>query len=61
MSLLDKIEHTRLSAIADLKNVNDSAGLEKYRLKFLSRKGLLNEIFDEFKQVPGNQRAVMAR
>ncbi|KAA0208227.1 MAG: phenylalanine--tRNA ligase subunit alpha [Ignavibacteriaceae bacterium] len=56
MSLLDKIEHTRLSAIADLKNVNDSAGLEKYRLKFLSRKGLLNEIFDEFKQVPGNQK-----
>jgi phenylalanyl-tRNA synthetase alpha chain len=30
--------------------------LEDFRLKYLSKKGLLNDLFEEFKQLPGSER-----
>ena len=34
-----------------------SAGeLEQFRLRFLSKKGIITELFEEFKQIPGAQK-----
>ncbi len=36
--------------------INSSEDLEKFRLKYLSRKGILSELFEEFKQVPNEMK-----
>lgn len=56
MNLLDKIEQTKLDAQSEVNSVTDADSLENFRLKFLSRKGLMNTIFDEFKNVPGPEK-----
>lgn len=56
MSLLDKIEKTKFDAESDINSVSDDTSLENFRLKYLSRKGLLNSIFDEFKEVPSPEK-----
>ena len=35
--------------------------LEQFRLKYISRKGLLNELFDEFKLVPNEQKRLVGQ
>lgn len=56
MNLLEKIEQTKLDVQTDVGDVTDVDSLENFRLKYLSRKGLLNTIFDEFKDVPGLEK-----
>ncbi len=36
--------------------INSSEDLENFRLKYLSRKGLMNDLFEEFKQVPNEMK-----
>jgi phenylalanyl-tRNA synthetase alpha chain len=51
-----------LKKITDLLNevaslsVNNSEELEAFRLKYLSKKGLLSELFEDFKNVPGSEK-----
>jgi len=35
---------------------NTAADLEAYRLKYLSKKGILSELFDDFKTIPSEQK-----
>lgn len=35
--------------------------LENFRLKFLSRKGLVNQLFDEFRALPNEEKRVMGK
>ncbi len=35
--------------------------LENFRLKFLSRKGLVNQLFDEFKALPNDQKRLLGK
>lgn len=54
--MLDRIESAKEKfeiAIADIK---DDKALEEIRIKFLGRKGLLTELFDEFKQLPKEEK-----
>jgi phenylalanyl-tRNA synthetase alpha chain len=37
-------------------SVNNSEELEAFRLKYLSKKGLLSELFEDFKTVPGSEK-----
>ena len=37
-------------------HTSDQAEVEKFRIKFSGKKGILNQIFDEFKNVPGEQK-----
>ncbi len=48
--MLDKINHL-LSEIT-LAELKTSAELESFRLRFLSKKGLISELFEEFRIVP---------
>jgi len=36
--------------------INNSEELESYRLKYLSKKGLISELFDDFRNVPGAEK-----
>ena len=51
-----------LQKINDLLNevssiiVNNSEELELFRLKYLSKKGLLSDLFEDFKNVPGSEK-----
>jgi phenylalanyl-tRNA synthetase alpha chain len=40
----------------DRFSIQNQAELEEFRLKFLSKKGLINELFEEFKKVPADQK-----
>lgn len=55
MNSIDNRIHSLLEEVA-ATNTSDKQALEAFRLKFFSKKGLLNELFDEFKQIPGDQK-----
>lgn len=42
-------------------NESESAKVEEFRIKFLGRKGLIPAMFDEFKQLPGDQKRTLGK
>jgi len=52
--MLQKISDL-LNEISNLK-INTPDELESYRLKYLSKKGLLSDLFEDFKNVPGPEK-----
>ena len=52
--MLDKIK-SLLEEIISVK-VNTSQDLESFRLKYLSKKGIITELFDEFRNIPSEQK-----
>ncbi|MGO9480810.1 MAG: phenylalanine--tRNA ligase subunit alpha [Candidatus Kryptoniota bacterium] len=50
--MLDEIIKLKEDAAASLNQANTLDDLENFRLKFLSRKGLLAQLFEEMKNVP---------
>lgn len=49
--MIEKINIIKSEVISQIEQINDSESLEKFRLKYLSRKGLLNDLFEDFKNV----------
>lgn len=39
----------------------DSNEIEQFRIKFAGRKGLLNDLFEEFKSIPNDQKKIMGQ
>ncbi|MFZ4549823.1 MAG: phenylalanine--tRNA ligase subunit alpha, partial [Bacteroidales bacterium] len=37
-------------------NAQNADQLEQFRIRFLGRKGLLQDLFDAFKELPGNEK-----
>lgn len=54
MSMLEKIESLKQKAAEFSIDTKEKA--EEYRLKFLSKKGELNDLFDAFKQIVGEEK-----
>lgn len=52
--MLEQLEAHRTDIAAC--ELNDAAALEAYRLKYLSKKGLLGQLFDAFRSVPNDQK-----
>ena len=52
--LLDRIEELK-AQIADLK-ADSSEALEALRIKYLSKKGEISDLFNEFRNVPNDQK-----
>ncbi|UUV22173.1 phenylalanine--tRNA ligase subunit alpha [Paenimyroides aestuarii] len=52
--MIDKIKE--LIGEAEAFTTTDKDALEAFRIKFISKKGLINEIFAEFKNVPNEQK-----
>lgn len=45
-----------LQALAEVEQLTTIDSLETFRIKFLSKKGLLNALFDDFKNVSGPEK-----
>lgn len=52
--MLEQLEVNRSEITAAA--LNDAASLEAFRLKYLSKKGLLGQLFDAFRSVPNEQK-----
>jgi phenylalanyl-tRNA synthetase alpha chain len=48
--MLQKIENLTLEI--ESQKINTTVELEQYRLKYLSKKGIISELFDNFREVP---------
>ena len=59
MSILEKIETLKQEANDFL--IDQQEKVEEYRLKFLSKKGELNELFEEFKKVTGEEKRELGK
>lgn len=54
--MLSKISETRNQFDQDLSKVNDLKSLEELRIKYLSRKGIVPQLFDDFKNVSREEK-----
>ena len=54
--MLEEFEKTGRDALADLKQVNDMAALEEYRIKYLGRKGLITQMLSQIGRFPPEQK-----
>ncbi len=54
--MLEQFEKIGQDALAELKEVKDAASLENFRLKYLSRKGLVTQMLSQVGQFPTDQR-----
>jgi phenylalanyl-tRNA synthetase alpha chain len=52
--MLDKIK-SLLGEIASIE-INTSSDLESFRLKYLSKKGMITELFEEFRNIPADHK-----
>jgi phenylalanyl-tRNA synthetase alpha chain len=52
--MLDKISGIRKAA--EVEKINDQEGLEVFRIKYLSKKGLVSLLFDDFRNVPPEEK-----
>ncbi len=59
MSILEKIETLKQQASDYI--IDQQEKLEEFRLKFLSKKGELNELFEEFKKVSGEEKKELGK
>lgn len=59
--MLDKISETRNNFDDDLSKVTDLSSLEELRLKYLSRKGILTQFFEDFKSVSNDQKKLVGQ
>ncbi|MCE1164928.1 MAG: phenylalanine--tRNA ligase subunit alpha, partial [Bacteroidetes bacterium] len=57
--MLEKIENIKSEINAFAIDAADS--LEQFRLKFLSRKGLINDLFEDFKNVDKTQKGAVGK
>ena len=59
--MLENIEKLN-KEIADVSiSIKDKDSLENFRIKYLSRKGLLNDLFEDFKNVDKTQKGAVGK
>lgn len=61
MDLLEKINKTREEIESEKDKIINSETLENFRIKFLSRKGLLNDYFEELKSLYKSEKAIAGK
>lgn len=59
MELIDKIESLK-EEIENFK-ASDQRNIESFRLRFISRKGVLNSLFEDFKTIPNSDKKVVGK
>ncbi|CAN5559042.1 phenylalanine--tRNA ligase subunit alpha [soil metagenome] len=59
--MLNKITSLKSDAVTDLQAINSQESIEEFRLKYLSRKGLLSLLFEDLKTVPKEEKAASGK
>ncbi|HEY9167816.1 MAG TPA: phenylalanine--tRNA ligase subunit alpha [Candidatus Kryptonia bacterium] len=54
--MFEEIEKLKEEAAADLSHIESVESLETFRLKYLSRKGLMGQLFEKMKDVPKEEK-----
>jgi phenylalanyl-tRNA synthetase alpha chain len=57
LKMLNKIE--QLQQILNNTQISSNEELEQFRIKYLSKKGILNELFQDFAQLPKDQKPLV--
>ena len=52
----EKIDTIQKQFVSELGEINDLDSLEQFRIKYLGRKGSITALFDEFKELPGEEK-----
>ncbi|MEN3044221.1 MAG: phenylalanine--tRNA ligase subunit alpha [Candidatus Hydrothermales bacterium] len=56
-----EVEKLKEEIETELRNVKNALDLEKLRIKYLGRKGLIKELFDKLKEIEPNKRKELGR
>jgi phenylalanyl-tRNA synthetase alpha chain len=59
--LTDKIQHIKEESEKDFSTIKNQKDLEEFRIKYLSRNGLLAHLFEELKKVPKEDKPVVGK
>lgn len=59
--MLQKIEEIKTQVNQDIASIKDNADLENFRIKYLSRKGIISELYDTIKSIPVNERPAIGK
>ncbi|MCL5035377.1 MAG: phenylalanine--tRNA ligase subunit alpha [Bacteroidetes bacterium] len=59
--MLEEIEKLKEEATASLARIKTPDDVENFRLKFLSRKGSLAQLFEEMKQIPKEEKPAVGK
>lgn len=59
--MLDKIENIKTDVLSEAVRISSVKTLEDFRLKYLSRNGLLNDLFEEFKNVDKKDKGITGK
>ncbi len=59
--MLEKIESIKSTALSEASAISSEKDLENYRLKYLSRNGILNDLFEEFKTIEKNSKGSVGK
>lgn len=57
----DRIKSIQNEFDSEIAEVGDLKDLEEVRLKFLSRKGLVSKLFDDFRALPGEEKRIYGK
>lgn len=61
MDILEKISRVKNQAEVSSKDINSPEGLEQFRIKYIGRNGLINELFEEMKSADKSLRATVGK
>jgi phenylalanyl-tRNA synthetase alpha chain len=59
--MIDRIEQTKQSFSDELAKAHDLQSLENLRVKYLARKGLIAQLFDELKSIPSEHKPAIGK
>jgi len=59
--MTEKILMTESEFNSDLLNINDSKSLEEIRIKYLSKKGKISQLFEEFRNVSADEKKLSGK
>ena len=61
MAMLDEIAKLKEEANAEIGQMNSAEAIENFRLKYLSRRGLLAQLFEKIKEVPKEEKPAVGK
>lgn len=59
--MLDEITKLKEEATTEVSQLNSTEDLENFRLKYLSRKGLVSQLFEKMKDVPAEEKPAVGK
>ncbi len=59
--LLKKVEELKSEIESDINVINNADNLEQFRIKYLSRKGIINSLFEELKTLDASVKAQVGK